>query len=152
MLIIQDTRNMFQRISGMPLSSQNAQSRLAQAGINTRSRQYQAVIASMESALGGGVGYTTISGIKNRMRMYDKDGDHINPITGLAGLVVTDKNRATMHNIINIPESSREEMFESTKREFLQENGAHNGDTTKRSEVFNHLHRKMEKKDRKSVV
>ena len=38
--------------------------------------------------------------------------------------------------VIPIPESSREEMFESTKREFLQENGVHNGDTTRRSEVY----------------
>lgn len=146
MLIIRDTTNIFQRISGMPLSSANAKSKLIQAGIDIKSKQYQATIASMESL--GGVGYTTISSIKNRMRRYDKDGDRIDPITGLAGLLVTDKNRATMHNIISIPESSREEMFESTKREFLKENGVHNGDTTRRSEVFNHLYHKMEKNDR----
>ena len=35
-----------------------------------------------------------------------------------------------------------------TKKEFLRENGVHNGDTTKRSEVYNNLYRKMQKKDR----
>lgn len=148
MLIIQDTRNMFQRISGMPISSTNAKSALRQAGINTGSKQYQAVIASMEKALCGGIGYTNIQCIKNQMSMYDKDGDYIDPTTGLAGLLVTDENRATRHNIIDIPESSKKEMFESTKREFLRENGISNGDTTKRSDVFTNLHRKMSKNDR----
>lgn len=39
-------------------------------------------------------------------------------------------------------------MFESTKREFLAENGVANGDTTKRSDVYTNLYRKMEKQDR----
>ena len=39
-------------------------------------------------------------------------------------------------------------MFELTKREFLRENGIHNGDTTKRSDVYTNLYRKMPKKDR----
>ena len=39
-------------------------------------------------------------------------------------------------------------MYELTKKEFLRENGVHNGDTTKRSEVYNNLYRKMQKKDR----
>lgn len=148
MLIIRDFSNQFQQISGMPLSSPNMKKKLQQAGIDTNSKQYQAVISSMTRSGCGGVGYTTISSIKNRMRQYDKDGDYINPRTGLAGLLVTDKNRATMHNIISIPESSREEMFESTKREFLRENGVLNGDTTNRSNVFTNLYRKMQKNDR----
>ena len=96
----------------------------------------------------GGVGYTTVSAIKNRMRRFDKDGDWIDPVTGLAGLLVTDKNRASKNRIISIPESSRDEMFENAKREFLQENGVHNGDTTNRSEVFQNLYRQTAKNDR----
>ncbi len=48
---------------------------------------------SMSSACSG-VGYTNIQTIKNRMSCYDKDGDYISPVTGLAGLVVTEKNHA----------------------------------------------------------
>lgn len=39
-------------------------------------------------------------------------------------------------------------MYELTKKEFLCENGVHNGDTTKRTDVYNNLYRKMSKKDR----
>lgn len=148
MLIVRDFSNMFQQISGMSLSNPKTKMKFRQAGIDTGSKQFQAAISAMNSSLNGGIGYTTVSGIKNRMRSYDQDGDHINLTTGLAGLVVTDKNRGRMHDIISIPESSREEMFESTKREFLRENGVHNGDTTNRSEVFYHLYRQTEKNDR----
>ena len=48
-----------------------------------------------EMSRDGGGGYTTISAIKKRMSRYDKDGDWINPRTGLAGLLVTDKNCAS---------------------------------------------------------
>ena len=51
------------------------------------------------------------------------------------------------HKIISIPESSREEMYELTKREFLQNNGIQNGDTTKRGDVYNNLYKKMSMKD-----
>ena len=129
------------------LSSPAVQSQLKAAGIDTGSKQYQTVVKSMMDA-GSGGGYVSISALKNRMRRYDKDGDYISPFSGMAGLVVTDKNRAEKNRIISIPESSREEMFESTKREFLRENGVHNGDTTRRSEVYTNLYRKMKKDDR----
>lgn len=41
-----------------------------------------------------------------------------------------------------------DEMFELTKKEFLRENGVQNGDTTRRSDVYTNLHRKMKKNDR----
>lgn len=148
MLIVRDISNRFQQISGMPLSSSKTRAKLKQSGINTNSMQYKAAISSMERSVSGGIGYTTVQGIKNRMRRFDKDGDHINPFTGLAGLEVTDKNRASKNKIISIPESSRDEMFESTKREFLRENGVHNGNTTKRTDVYINLYRKMQKNDR----
>lgn len=148
MLIIRDFSNRFQQMSGMPMSDNGAKAKLKQAGIDTNSRQYSAAIRSMTSACKGGVGYTTVACIKNRMRQFDKDGDRINPDTGLAGLAVTDKNRADMNKIIPIPESSRDEMFELTKKEFLRENGVLNGDTTKRTDVYYNLYRKMEKNDR----
>ena len=86
--------------------------------------------------------------IKNLMSHYDKDGDYIDPTTGLAGLLVTDENADSRNKLISIPESSRDDMFELTKREFLQNNGIRDGDTTKRSDVYTELYRKMSKTDR----
>ena len=147
MLIVRDFSNRFQQMSGMPINSKGGKDILKKAGIDTNSKQYQAVMQSMSSA-SHGVGYTTVSAIKNRMSRYDKDGDYVSPLTGMAGLVVTDKNRASKNKIISIPESSRDEMFELTKKEFLRENGVANGDTTKRTDVYMNLYKKMNKNDR----
>lgn len=92
--------------------------------------------------------YGNIQGIKNLMSHYDKDGDYINPVNGWAGLLVTDENENSRKRIISISDSSKEEMYELTKKEFLRENGVCNGDTTKRTDVYNNLYRKMSKKDR----
>ena len=62
--------------------------------------------------------YGNNQGIKNLMSHYDKDGDYINPVNGLAGLLVTDDNESSRKRIISIPESSREEMFVLAKKEF----------------------------------
>ena len=147
MLIIRDFSNRFQQISGMPINSKGGKDMLKRGGIDTNSKQYQAVMKSMSAACSG-VGYTNVQAIRNRMSRYDKDGDYISPVTGLAGLVVTEKNRAEKNRIIDIPESSRDEMFELAKKEFLQENGVGNGDNTRRSDVYLNLYRKMDKKDR----
>ncbi|MCM1192560.1 MAG: DUF3879 family protein [Acetatifactor muris] len=129
------------------LNSSSIQSQLKAAGIDTNSKQYKAAIKEMMQA-GNGAMYTNIQCIKNSMKCYDKDGDYINPRNGLAGLVLTDENAGRQKRIISIPESSRDEMFELTKKEFLQENGVHNGDTTKRRDVYDNLYRKTEKNDR----
>lgn len=148
MLIVRDFNNMFQQMPGMPLSNNNTKQMLKRAGIDTKSKQYQAAIREMENSANGRVAYTSIQCIKNVMRSYDKNGDYIDPTTGLTGLLVTDENSSSRHNIISIPDSSKEEMFESTKKEFLRDNGVSNGDTTKRSDVFTNLYRKMKKNDR----
>lgn len=147
MLMVRDFSNRFQELSGMPVSQADTKKKLKQAGIDVDSKQYKAVISSMEGA-SRGVGYTNIQAIRNRMSRYDKDGDYISPVTGMAGLVITDKNVANKNKIISIPESSRDEMFELTKREFIQENGIGNGDTTKRTDVYINMYRKMDKNDR----
>lgn len=123
------------------------QAQLKAAGINTNSKQYKAALKQMMSNANGEM-YTNIQGIKNLMKNYDKDGDYIDPSTGLAGLLVTEENAESRKRIISIPESSRDEMFELTKKEFLRENGIQNGDTTRRSDVYTNLHRKMKKNDR----
>lgn len=88
------------------ISSPSVQARLKAAGIDTNSKQYQTVVKSMMEA-GKGGGYFSISGLKNRMRHYDKDGDYIDPVTGLSGLLVTDKNRARKNQIIATGEHSQ---------------------------------------------
>ncbi|RKI41411.1 hypothetical protein D7V86_07230 [bacterium D16-51] len=142
------SRNKVNPIKVSQLSSRSVQAQLKAAGINTNSKQYKAVVSAMTQAAGGRTAYTNIQAIKNQMKSYDKDGDYIDPTTGLAGLLVTDKNRAEKNRIIDIPESSRQEMFDLTKKEFLRENGVSNGNRTKRSDVYTHLYRKMKKEDR----
>ena len=83
MLIVREFSNRFQQMSGMPINSNETKERLKAAGIDINSKQYRAVMSEMSRD--GGGGYTTISAIKKRMSRYDKDGDRINPRTGLAG-------------------------------------------------------------------
>lgn len=146
------SNGIFTSIGSFQLSNLNSsavQSRLKAAGIDTSSKQYKAVIKEMtKAANGNGTMYTNVQAIKNLMKNYDSDGDWVDPTTGLAGLLVTDENAESRKQIISIPESSRQEMFDSTLREFIQENGVANGDTTKRSDVYTNLYRKMDKGDR----
>lgn len=129
------------------LNSGSVQAQLRAAGIDTNSRQYKAAIKQMTSNANGAM-YANIQGIKNLMKSYDKDGDYIDPTTGLAGLLVTEENAGSRKRIISIPEGSKDEMFELTKKEFLRENGVLNGDTTKRSDVYTNMYRKVQKNDR----
>lgn len=129
------------------LNSRSVQAQLKAAGIDTNSKQYKAAIKEMMKA-GNGAMYTNIQCIKNSMKCYDKDGDYINPRNGLAGLLLTDENAGRQKRIISISESSKDEMFEMTKKEFLRENGVLNGDTTKRTDVYDNLYRKTKKDDR----
>ena len=112
------------------LNSRSVQAQLRAAGIDTNSKQYKAVIKEMmQASKGNGAMYTNIQAIKNSMKSYDQDGDYIDPTTGLAGLLLTEENAASRSRIIPIPESSKEEMFNQTKKEFLRENGILNGNT-----------------------
>ncbi|MDE5696030.1 MAG: DUF3879 family protein [Lachnospiraceae bacterium] len=129
------------------LSSPAVQSQLKAAGIDTNSKQYQTVVKSMMTA-GRGGGYFTIQGIKNRMQYYDADGDHINQAFGVSGLTVTDKNIGNKNRIVSVSDDIRNEMFELTKKEFLQENGVANGETTKRSDIYRKMYPQIAKKDR----
>ena len=97
------------------LNSSSVQSQLKAAGINTNSKQCKAAVKQMMSA-GNDAMYGNIQGIKNLMSHYDKDGDYINPVNGLAGLLVTDENENSRKRIISIPDSIKEEMYELTKK------------------------------------
>lgn len=129
------------------INSRSVQAQLKAAGIDTNSKQYKAALKEMMQA-GNSAMYTNIQCIKNSMKCYDKDGDFINPRNGLAGLVVTEENENSRKRIISIPESSKDEMFEQMKKEFLRENGVLNGDTTKRTTVYDNMYRKVNKNDR----
>ena len=130
------------------LSNGSLRSQLKAAGIDTNSAQYKAAVKQMTQHAGSGAMFTNVQAIKNLMSQYDKDGDYIDPTTGLAGLLVTEENAGRQKRIISISESSKDEMFEQTKKEFLQENGVLNGDTTKRRDVYDNLYRKTKKDDR----
>lgn len=129
------------------LNSGSVQAQLRAAGIDTNSKQYKAAVRMMTQN-GNSAMYANVQGIKNLMKSYDKDGDYIDPTTGLAGLLVTEENASSWKRIISIPESSKDEMFEQTRKEFLRENGVLNGDTTKRSDVYTNMYRKVQKNDR----
>lgn len=129
------------------LNSGSVQAQLRAAGIDTNSKQYKAAVRMMTQN-GNSAMYANVQGIKNLMKSYDKDGDYIDPTTGLAGLLVTEENASSRKRIISIPESSKDEMFEQTRKEFLCENGVLNGDTTKRSDVYTNMYRKVQKNDR----
>ena len=133
------------------LNSSSVQSQLKAAGIDTNSKQYKAVIQQMKKSGATGSMFTNVQAIKNLMKQYDSNGDWVDPTTGLTGLLVTDETGDSYKKIIDIPESSKDEMFEQTKKEFLQENGVHNGDTTKRSDVYTNMYWKVPKNDRLSA-
>ncbi len=71
------------------LNSSSIQAQLKAAGIDTNSKQYKAVIQQMTKSGCTGSMYTNVQAIKNLMKNYDKDGDYIDPTTGLAGLLLT---------------------------------------------------------------
>lgn len=164
MLRITDYSFLFQNMSGTnkgigivnplkvsSLSSSSVQAQLKAAGINTNSKQYKAAIRQMTKDPKSAAMFTNVQAIKNMMSSYDSNGDWIDPDTGLTGLLVTDENRNSWKHTISIPESSKEEMFNLLKKEYLRENGVCNGDTTKRSDVYTNLYKKMNKDDRLSA-
>lgn len=148
MLIVRDLNNLFQQMSGFLINSKGGQNMLRKAGINANSGQYKSVISDMNNACHGGIAYTNVQAIKNRMRSYDKDGDRINGAFGVSGLMVNEGNRASKNRIIPISEDIRDEMFELTKKEFLKEKGVQNGERTKRSDVYRKLYQNTKKNDR----
>lgn len=114
--------NLVNNIQLSQMNSSSVQKQLKAAGIDTNSKKYKAALSEMMKN-GNGAMFTNVQAIKNLMSQYDKNGDWIDPNTGLTGLAVTDENRNSYKHIISIPESSREEMFELAKKEFLNENG-----------------------------
>ena len=117
-------------------------------GFNTNSKQYkalkekgwlsgimqnEAMMSSEERMI-----YETFGGrdtiINNLMKQFDSEGDLLNA-NGVAGMDVTGKG-TSWQQLTSVSEEYRQKMFDNVKREFIQENGLSNGDTTKRSDIF----------------
>ncbi len=134
-------------------------------GINTGNKQYkdvekkklEAVIAEeammtpeqkmLYELLGGREAH-----MRNVMHNYNSDGDFIGP----GGIVVPGMyhgedgsvDRSTWQQLIDVSDDARQKMFDNVKREFIQENGISNGDTTKRSQIFREYQLSVKKEDR----
>ena len=90
--------------------------------------------------------------MRNVMSNFNSDGDFIGP----GGVVVPGMyhgedgsvDRSTWQQLIDVSDESRQKMFDNVKREFIQENGISNGDTTKRSQIFREYQLSVKKEDR----
>ena len=128
------------------LNSSSIQSQLKAAGIDTNSKQYKAVIQQMtKNGCTGGM-YTNVQAIKNLMKQFNSDGDIVGP-DGLAGLVVTGAGDS-YKKIIDIPESSRDEIFEYVKNAYLGHNGMQTGNGT--TKTYMDMYKQLDKDDRLS--
>ena len=117
--------------------------------INTKGKQYQAaakdnlsavIVEEMMMSPEERYMYELFGGreqiMKNKMQWYDSDGNKLNAPGGIAGMSMDGVSLQQVHQIISVPDEWKEMMFQETKRHYIQENGVSNGDTTKRSEVF----------------
>ena len=90
--------------------------------------------------------------MRNVMSNFNSDGDFVGP----GGVVVPgmyhgrdgEVDRSTWQQLIDVSDDARQKMFDNVKREFIQENGISNGDTTKRSKIFREYQLSVKKEDR----
>ena len=79
MLMVRDIGDFIRQMQGETVGSKAGIKKLRDAGIDTNSKAYKVVIASMEQAAGNGIAYTNPQAIKNRMMSCDSNGNWINP-------------------------------------------------------------------------
>lgn len=134
-------------------------------GIGTNSKQYRAaadeyladVIAEEDmmtpeqkmlyELLGGREAH-----MRNVMGNFNSNGDFV----GSGGVVVPGMyhgrdgavDRSAWQQLIDVSDDARQKMFDNVKREFIQENGISNGDTTRRSNIFREYQLSVKKEDR----
>ena len=149
----------------MSISGFGAGNNYPYKSINTNSKQYKAaadeyldaVIAEeammtpeqkmLYELLGGREAH-----MRNVMSNFNSDGDFVGP----GGIVVPgmyhgkdgEADRSTWQQLIDVSDDARQKMFDNVKREFIQENGISNGDTTKRSKIFREYQLSVKKEDR----
>lgn len=131
------------------LNNSNIQSQLKAAGIDTNSKQYKAVIQQMTKDGCNGNMFTCVQAIKNLMKNYNSRGEWVDSSTGLAGLLVTDETGDSYKKIIDVPESSRNKMFEYVKNNYLNKNGMADG--AGKTEIYVDMYKQMKKDDRLSA-
>ena len=131
------------------LNSASIQSQLKAAGVDTSSKQYKAVIQQMTKSGCTGSMFTNVQAIKNLMKNYNSKGEWVEPTTGLTGLLVTDETGDSYKKIIDIPESSKDKLFEYVKKDFLTRGGM--GDGTGKTEIFVDMYKQMKSDDRLSA-
>ena len=128
------------------LNSSSIQSQLKAAGIDTSSKQYKAVIQQMAKDGCTGSMFTNVQSIKNLMKNYNSRGEWVDPDTGL---LVTDETGDSYKKIIDVPESSKDKMFEAVKNNFLNNNGM--GDGKGKTEIYMDMYKQMKSDDRLSA-
>ena len=131
------------------LNSSSIQSRLKAAGIDTGSKQYKAVIRQMAKDGCTGSMFTCVQAIKKKMKNYNARGEWVEPTTGLTGLLVTDETGDSYKRMIDIPESSKEKMFEYVKNNYIEKNGMADG--AGKTEIYMDMYKQMDKDDRLSA-
>ena len=131
------------------LNSGSIQSQLKAAGVDTNSKQYKAVIQQMSKDGCNGSMFTSVQSIKNLMKNYNSRGEWVEPTTGLTGLLVTDETGDSSKKIIDIPENSKDKMFEAVKNIYLNNNGMTDG--TGKTEIYMDMYRQMKSDDRLSA-
>ena len=131
------------------LNSSSIQSQLKAVGIDTSSKQYKAVIQQMTKDGCTGSMFTSVQSIKNLMKNYNSRGEWVEPTTGLTGLLVTDETGDSYKKIIDIPESSKDKMFETVKNNFLNNNGM--GDGKGKTDIYMDMYKQMKSDDRLSA-
>lgn len=138
----------------------NAGSSAGYSGINKNSAQYKAVERDHLSAIIANEAtmsekerliYETFGGrdaiIKNYMKLYDSNGNFLNAY-GVAGMCVDGKSPSEYNQIIDVSEDYRQKMFDMVKREFIQEKGVANGDTTQRTSLYTEYQKSVKIDDR----
>ncbi len=130
------------------LNSSSIQSQLKAAGIDTSSKRYKAVIEQMKKSGCTGNMFTNVQAIKNLMKNYNSRGEFVDS-DGLTGLCVTDETGDSYKKIIDIPESSKDKMFEAVRNNFLYRNGM--GDGKGKTEIYMDMYRQMKSDDRLSA-
>ncbi len=131
------------------LNSSSIQSQLKAAGIDTSSKRYKAVIQQMTKDGCTGSMFTNVQSIKNLMKNYNSRGEWVDPDTGLTGLLVTDETGDSYKKIIDVPESSKDKMFQAVKNNFLNNNGM--GDGKGKTEIYMDMYKQMKSDDRLSA-
>ena len=131
------------------LNSSSIQSQLKAADIDTSSKQYKAVIQQMAKDGCTGSMFTNVQSIKNLMKNYNSRGEWVDPDTGLTGLLVTDETGDSYKKIIDVPERSKDKMFEAVKNNFLNNNGM--GDGKGKTEIYMDMYKQMKSDDRLSA-